>query len=255
MAKQQGAAINEKSLLTRGLRVIDAVSRSSGGLRFGQIAALLDNPSPATVNKILKELLAENVLQRAGDGAYVLAAKVRAWSASAAASVDEAALVHAELERLHRSLRVTTKAFVRVGEQLYCTDGFVDEASPALMAAGNHAAINVGVLGAVFFLSESELLSHRQRAKETSMIHADVGIGVIHRILDAAIRNGFEDDRGLYYPGSRRLAAPVRVGGAVRYTLGIGAMPVRFQDKSFLTNCRAELLDSCQRLQKALVAC
>ncbi len=253
MAKNQKPVINEKSLLTRGLRVIDAISRAETGLRFSQIAEVLGSPSPATVNKILKELLAENVVQRLDDGAYGLAAKVQVWSAVAASSVDEPALIKRELHRLHTQLQVTAKVFVRVGDQIYCTDGFVDEASPALMSVGNHTEIHPTVIGAVFFMSKAELNKHDKAVEKYARIHDyAVTADKIRKVMKQSIQNGIEDDQALYYPGSRRLSVPVSIGGQVKYILGIGAMPVRFEDKTFLSICRNELFRSAQTIQTAL---
>ncbi len=41
------------SLLGRELKVIDAISRCQGDLRFSEISQQLDNPSPSSINKIL----------------------------------------------------------------------------------------------------------------------------------------------------------------------------------------------------------
>jgi DNA-binding IclR family transcriptional regulator len=241
--------INEKSLLTRGLKVIDAISASDRGLSFSGVSSLLGEPSPSTVNKILKELLAGNIIQKADSGDYILSEKVAVWGRAALAGKAEYEIIHNKLEALSRSFSVTAKSFIRVSNQIMCVDGVIESNSPALMSVGKREDINLGVLGGVFFLTADERENIQNIVNTLNREHPEIDDKIALSVMENALKEGIEDDGGKYYPGIRRLSVPIIIGGEVRYTIGVGMIKGRAKEISFVDKTKKYLLAAKKELE------
>ncbi len=66
--------------LERGLRVIDfLLSSPSGGRRYSEIKLCFTGITDASLNRLLKALMASNVLMKAVDGRYCLSTRISRW--------------------------------------------------------------------------------------------------------------------------------------------------------------------------------
>ena len=232
------------SLLSRAIQVIDAVSKSESGLRFSDIAAVLSQPSPTTVNKILKELIQEQVLEKTGSGRYALGRKTYFWGRCMAAKNTPIQIIRSCMEQLHKELRTSVNLFTCIDQRLFCLESIVDPDSPALWQAGKSLPVHISVLGAVFFMSQDQIQDEDFLAQEITRHETKLDLQEIQNVLLQAHRDDFLDDRGLFFPGMRRFAVPLYEGGQIAMTLGVGVMPARLEQNPDLCDRMREKLQS-----------
>ncbi|WP_051564576.1 IclR family transcriptional regulator [Desulfovermiculus halophilus] len=234
------------SILSRAVQVIDAVSKSEHGLRFSDIAALLSHPSPSTVNKILKELTRERILEKNGSGRYTLGRKTYFWGRCMAAKNTPIQIIRSCMEQLHKDLSASVNLFTCIDQRLFCLESIVDPDSPALWQAGKSLPLHISVLGAVFFMSEEQVQDEEFLAQEMSRHEAMLELKEVKDVLHQARRSDFLDDRGIFFPGMRRFAVPLYESGQVAMTLGVGVMPARLERVPGLGDRIADKLHSAR---------
>jgi len=234
---------SEKSLLTRAIRVIDAVSRNREGLRFSEAARILDNPSPSTVNKILKELVREGLLQKTAEGRYTLGRKVYFWGRAMAAQNTPIETIRRQMQHLHRQLRVSVNLFTCVDGTMFCLESYLDSQSPLLYPAGKSLPLRLSVQGAVFFMAAEKLEDPAFLEEEAALIEEPLTVADLAAMIARARRNGMQDDPGLFYPGIHRFAIPLREKGQTVMTLGVGFSAKRAREASFSEALAGELRD------------
>lgn len=217
------------TILSRAIQVIDAVSKSEQGMRFSDIAAELDHPSPATVTKILKELTREKILEKAGTGAYVLGRKTYFWGRCMAAKNTPIQVIRSCMEQLHKDLRLSVNLFTCIDQRLFCLESIVDPDSPALWQAGKSLPLHISVLGAVFFMPRDLLQDEDFLSQQIAGHEADLDQEEVKEVILQARTSGLLDDQGIFFPGMRRFAVPLYEADTVVMTLGVGIMPARLE--------------------------
>ncbi len=219
-----------QTILSRALTVIDAISKSTEGLRFSEVAKILDNPSPTTVNKILKELVHADVLEKTPSGRYALGWKIYFWGRAMGRKNEPIQYIREHMRRLHGAFHASVNLFTCVDDRMFCLESFMDPESPSLWQAGQSLELRLPVLGAVFFIPpdrlrddafiEAELQRHRHPASPEDA----------RRMIDHAASTGVQNDFALFYPGMHRFSVPLRENGRPVMALGLGIMPARLAE-------------------------
>lgn len=223
----------DKSLLSRAIRVIDAVSRSGQGVRFSEAASLLDNPSPSTVSKILKELVREGILQKTAEGRYALGRKVYFWGRAMAAQNTPIQTIRHQMQRLHRQLRISVNLFTCADSTMFCLESYLDPQSPLLYPAGKSLPLRLSVQGAVFFIADEKLADPAFLEEEADLIEEPLTAADLADMIAHARTNAMQEDPGLFYPGIHRFAIPLREKGQTVMVLGVGLSAKRAGDAAF----------------------
>ncbi|MCF8104900.1 MAG: transcriptional regulator, IclR family protein [Desulfohalobiaceae bacterium] len=241
------------SLLSRAITIIDAISKSEDGLRFTDLARVLNNPSPATVNKILKELLAETILEKTAHNRYTLGRKVYFWGRSMAVRNTPLQVIKEHMRRLHRDLRVSVNLFACVGDNMLCLESFMDSESPSLWPVGVSLPIQVSILGAIFFIPGDSLSDKDFLQKEIEAHPYPLSLDTLRRMVEEAAATGFQDDFGAFYPGMHRFAVPLNEAGRTVMTLGLGIMPARLQEEGLAGRIKSRLQRSRAEIEQYLI--
>lgn len=232
---------NQNSILSRSIRVIDAVSRSREGLRFSEVSKLLDSPSPSTVNKILKELTGEGVMQKTSEGRYTLGRKIYFWGRVMAAQNTPVQIIRQQMEYLHEKYQVSVNLFTHVDKTMFCLECFMNPRSPLLYPAGKSLPLHLSVQGAVFFippeqLDDPEFLEQEAENHEETLLVED-----LRKMIRHARQTGIQDDFGLFYPGTHRFSVPIRENGQTVMTLGVGISLKRTREGDLAEKIVSEL--------------
>lgn len=234
------------SLLSRGITVIDAVSRSDQGLRFSEIADVLGGPSPTTVSKILKELIQEDILIKNAMGRYTLSRKVYFWGRAMAFRNSPIEIAKQHMERIHRDLKVSVNLFTCIEDSMYCLESIIDPESPSLWQAGRSLPIHIAILGALFYIPSARLHDEDFLDQEIQRHTYALSRETLLRMVDYAENTGVQDDLGAFYPGIYRFAVPLRDKGQAAMSLGVGVMPARLKNEEDLRERIISRLQQCQ---------
>lgn len=232
---------SDKSLLSRAIRIIDAVSRNGRGLRFSEAARILDNPSPSTVNKILKELVREGLLQKTDEGRYTLGRKVYFWGRAMAAQNTPLQTIRHHMQHLHQQFRISVNLFTCVEGTMFCLESYLDPQSPLLYPAGKSLPLRLSVQGAVFFIAEEKLADPAFLEEEADLIEEPLTAADLAGMVARVRASGLQADPGLFYPGIHRFSIPLREKGQTVMTLGVGFSAKRARDGAFSEAVVAEL--------------
>lgn len=240
------------SLLSRALRVIDAVSNAPGGLRFSEIQALLGNISPATVSKILKELQAFGVLEKSPEGRYQTGLTVTFWAKSAGTRRGPMQIVRQQMQRLYDTYELSVNLMTCSNGRMFCLESLMGDAGPALWPAGKSLELQLPVVGAVFFFEDSLLQDHGFVEEQCQRHRPRLEFEDVRRMIDQAQQDGIQYDPGLYYPGTYRLAVSLIKQGRVAMVLGVGILEAVQSGTNCIDRVRAELLAAKFRIEAEL---
>lgn len=224
MCSQMSAS---KAILSRAIRVVDAVSKSRDGLSFSEVSKVLDNPSPSTVNKILKELVLEGVLQKSVEKKYTLGRKVYFWGRSMTTQNTPIQVIRQKMKYLHETFRVSVNLFTCVERTMFCLESYLDPNSAFLYPAGKSLALELRVQGSVFFISAEQLKDHDFLEEEALKNEEPLSIADLKKVINHAQETEIMDDFGVFYPGGRRFAVPIQEKGRTVMTLGVGMSATR----------------------------
>ena len=213
---------NQKSLLSRAVRVIDSISRNRKDLRFSDISRVLDNPSPSTVNKILKVLTEEGVLRKTSEGRYTLGRKIYFWGRVMADHNTPIQIIREQMKYLHEQYRVSVNVFTCVDQTMFCLECYMDSRSPLLYPAGKSLQLQLSVQGAVFFIPPEKLHDPAFLEKEAADHEEPLRVKDLEKMIRYAEENDLQDDFALFYPGMHRFSVPLRENGQTVMTLGVG---------------------------------
>ncbi len=213
---------NQKSLLSRAVRVIEAISRNRENLRFSEISRVLDNPSPSTVNKILKVLTEEGVLRKTSKGRYALGRKIYFWGRVMADQNRPIQTIREQMKYLHKKYRVSVNVFTCVDQTMFCLECYMDSGSPFLYPAGKSLPMQLSVQGAVFFIPPEKLHDPAFLEKEAEDHEEQLQVKDLEKMIRYAEKNDLQDDFALFYPGMHRFSVPLRENGQTVMTLGAG---------------------------------
>lgn len=216
-----------ETTLSRALRVIDEISKYPDGLGFSAIGKFLSNPSPTTVNKILKELVAMDVLHKTSRRTYVLGTKTYFWGKAAAVRNQPMQAVKAYMRRLHEDFQASVNLFTLSQGSLFCLESFVAPQSPSMWPAGQSLTLNLPVVGSIFFYDPVQLTDQAFLKRELAAHHEPISLDDVQSMIREALDTQMQDDRALFYPGMRRFAIPIREQGQTVMVLGLGVLEAR----------------------------
>jgi|GEM_PF-2245478 DNA-binding IclR family transcriptional regulator len=232
-----------KTILSRAIRVIDAVSKSRDGLSFSEASKVLDAPSPSTVNKILKELVQEGILQKSMEKRYTLGRKVYFWGRVMAAQNTPVQVIRQRMKHLHEWLQISVNLFTCVDKTMFCLESYLDPNAGYLYPVGKSLPLNLNVQGAVFFMPAEKLDDHDFLEKEALKTEEPLSVADLTKVVEYARLNEIMDDFCLFYPGTRRFAVPIQENGRTVMTLGVGMSATRAQKDDHAEKIIAELKD------------
>lgn len=242
--------MSEKSLLNRAMRVVDAVSIEKEGLRFSQVAQVIDNPSPSTVNKILKELVGTGVLQKSSNGRYVLGQKIYFWGRAMAVQDTPLQVIRRQMRHLQETYQVSVNVFTCTDKTMFCLECYMDPSTPPLYPAGISQSLRLDVQGAVFFIPP-DCLSDPGYLEEQALIFDGVTLEDLEKMIEHMRQTGVQDDFSLFYPGLRRFSVPIRQNGKTVMVLGVGIASKRAGDKDLLDRIVTGLTEFSSRIEDA----
>jgi DNA-binding IclR family transcriptional regulator len=216
-----------ETTLVRALRVVDEISKYPDGLGFSAIGKFLGNPSPTTVNKILKELVVMDVLHKTSRKTYVLGIKTYFWGKAAAKRNQPMRVVRVHMRRLHEEFQASVNLFTSSQDNLFCLESFVAPQSPSMWPAGKSLALSLPVVGSVFFYDPEQLQDEAFLKRELRAHHEPISLDDVETMIREARDTQMQDDRAMFYPGMRRFAIPIREQGRTVMVLGVGVLEAR----------------------------
>lgn len=212
----------QQSLLTRAIRVVDAVSAAPEGIRYSDAASVLGNPSPSTVSKILKELVGEGVLQKNSEGRYILGSKVFFWGRVTRTQNTPIKIIREQMRVLRERFQVSVNLFSCTDQTMFCLESYMDEHSPLIYPSGTSLPLHLNVMGAIFLIAPENLDNPLFLEGEAAKNEEPVSVEDLRLMIDSALESGVQDDYGIFFPGLRRFAVPIRERGRTIMTLGVG---------------------------------
>lgn len=243
--------MKNKSLIHRALRVVDAVSKTEDGLRFSDVSKILDNPSPSTVNKILKELTGEGVLQKNYNGRYALGPKIYFWGRAVTAQSTPLQIIREQIQFLKKKHRVSANVFTCMDQTMFCLECTVDPDTPLLYPAGKSLPMRLSVQGAVFFIPQDKLQDRDFLKKEAARHEDPLSVEDLEQMITQTLQTGIQDDRALFYPGLHRFSVPLKENGQTVMTLGVGISAKRTQKGDLTRRIIADLKAISARIEEA----
>ena len=238
-----------QTILSRAFTVIDAISKSAEGLRFSEVAKVLDNPSPTTVNKILKELVHADVLEKTPSGRYALGWKIYFWGRAMGRKNEPIQYIREHMRRLYETFHASINLFTCVDDRMFCLESFMDPESPSLWQAGQSLELRLPVLGAIFFIPPDRLRDDAFIENELQRHRHPVSPEDVLRMIDRAASTGVQNDFALFYPGIHRFSVPLREKGRTVMALGLGIMPARLAEDGLETRIVDALLDAQYKIE------
>ncbi len=250
---------NDKSLLIRAISVMDTVCALGGRARFGQVAEALENPSPKTTAKILKELVQARVLVKNSDRSYSLGEKVLTWASSAIQGIDIKEIAYPALLRLNRDFELTAIMLAHEHGRMRCVCSVTDPNSPSLLEQGVTKPCVLSLLGSLYFMSKAELrtpaaLINAMREHDRSSHLKRVEREQVAEIIRVFEEEGWYDDRGVLFSGVRRVGVDIAYQGRPRFVLGAGLFTGRFEkDRELYGKLKQYLQQEKQRIEDRLL--
>lgn len=242
---------NKKSLLSRAIRVVDAISQSRAGLRFSEVSRVLDHPSPSTVNKILKELGADDVIQKSSEGRYTLGRKIYLWGRVVAGQNTPIQIIRQQMLHIHNNYQVSVNLFACIDQTMICLECYLDTQTPLLYPAGKCLPLALGVQGAVFFIPPDMLGDSAFLEREAENYDTPVRVADLEKMIRQALLNDIQDDRAMFYPELRRFSVPIREHGKIVMTVGVGVSSKRAREGDLVDGIVSEL----QHIRSSVEAC
>lgn len=233
-----------QTILTRALQVVDEISKYPEGLRFSWIRNFLGNPSPTTVSKILKELVVADVLSKNADGSYVLGMKVYFWGKAASRRHGIMQNIRSHMRSLHHDLGASVNLFTCSEDNMFCLESFMAPQSPSMWPGGQSLELALPVIGSVFFYSPAQLRDEAFLRSQIEKHTEKMSFSEVQRMIETALNRDLQDDLGLFYPGMRRLAVPIREAGQVVMVLGLGVLEARIRKSGALEDIVSRLREA-----------
>lgn len=235
--------------VSRLIALLDAVTLAGGKLRYRDAARTLAPVSPNTVARLLRELVAARVLERAAGG-YRLGDRPLFWATSVPPERDLRLIARPALVRLTTTLGLTSCISACLDGYMTIIDRIVAPQAPPLMPPGRFFPINASNMGGPFFMDPADLADPGRWLARLGNATARTDPEILRRLMATGVERGFLDDRGLVYPILRRLAVPVWRGSRIVACLGLGgrlhqlADPVRRRRAGRMLRAAARQLSS-----------
>ncbi|WP_027186577.1 IclR family transcriptional regulator [Desulfovibrio inopinatus] len=238
------------SILSRALLVMDEISKSPQGLRFSEVQRLLGNPSPTTVNKILKELMQHEVLCKNHDGRYVIGMKAYFWGKTVAAKHGPMYLIRQCMAELQERFAASVNLFICSGEFMLCLESISSPQSPSLWPAGKSVPLQLPVIGSLFFFQHDVLTDETFVQSECEQHHANLNAADVLAMIHQALEAGIQIDAGLFYSGVYRMAVPLLEHDRVTMVLGLGILEARVAGTTLVDQIVSAMLEMKQRIER-----
>lgn len=230
---------------------MDAVSKTEEGLRFSEVSKILDNPSPSTVNKILKELTGEGVLQKNYNGRYALGRKIYFWGRAMTTQSTPLQIIREQIQFLRKKYRASANVFTCMDQTMFCLECTVDPDTPLLYPAGKSLPMRLNVQGAVFFIPLDKLQDRAFLEKEASLHEEPLSVDDLEQMITQTLQTGIQDDRALFYPGLHRFSVPLKENGKTVMTLGVGISSKRTREGDLAHRIMADIKAISARIEGA----
>lgn len=239
-----------ETTLLRALRVVDEISKHPDGLGFSALRKFLGDPSPTTVNNILKELLGMEVLQKTSGKTYVLGTRTYFWGKAAARNNDPMRIVRARMRGLHEEFQASVNLFTCSHGNLFCLESFVAPQSPSMWPAGQSLALSLPVVGSVFFYDPAQLRDEGLLQQELAAHGEEISLDDVKNMIREALQTRMQDDGGLFYPGMRRFAVPIRDRERTVLVLGLGVLEARLNRSDIRDRIASRMEEARQSLER-----
>lgn len=220
-----------QTTLTRALCVIDEVSRHNDGMRFSEVRAFLENPSPTTVSKILRELTAMDVLTKNAHGAYILGIKPYFWGKAAATRQGMMQQIQKQMKILHCEFNASVNLLTCANASVFCLESFMAPQSPSMWQGGQSLDLELPVIGSIFFYTREQLRDEAFLLSEIKKHNEKLSLEQVKKMIRSAADSDVQDDSALFYPGARRFAVPIREKGKTVMVLGLGVLDAAVSSK------------------------
>ncbi|WP_156816852.1 IclR family transcriptional regulator domain-containing protein [Desulfovibrio oxyclinae] len=239
-----------QSTLTRALMVMDEASKSADGLRFSDVQKLLGNPSPTTVNKILKELTAADALSKTREGRYVVGMKAYFWGKTVASRQGPMQVVRNCMKELHERFAASVNLFTCSGEYMLCLESITSPQSPSLWPAGSSLPIQLPVIGSVFFYPPERMDDESFLTAECARHDPTLDVDKVREMIRSTRETGTQFDAGLFYTGVYRMAVPIMEQGRIAMVLGLGVIEASVSGMDYLNEIATAMDDMKQRIER-----
>ncbi len=241
-----------ESLLTRGIRIIEDLSSHPEPRRFSELQRAMENVSPTTLNRALKVLIEQRVIERSAQGGYQLSSSVYFWGIRAGKGSNFIGMAQKQINRLSAEFSATCTLIRPAGDNIQIAYRRTDAYSPALSPAGTLNPMRFPVLGCVFFVPLDQWTDDRIQYDLSHPYRKSVTIEEAHEIIESSWRSQLFDDRGKLITGTYRLAAPVFQDGDISFCIGMGLSPERSTDRDLISAASNRLKETARLLSTAL---
>jgi DNA-binding IclR family transcriptional regulator len=238
-----------ETTLSRALKTIDEISKYPEGLRFSQIRKFLGNPSPTTVTKILKELTSTDVIAKNSDGAYVLGVKPYFWGKATSRRQGLMQNIREHMKNLHLEFGASVNLFNSSGGNMFCLESFMAPQSPSMWQGGQSLELELPVIGSIFFYPDEKLENEEFLSSEIAKHSEEISLSRVRQMIKESFSTGFQDDFGLFYPGVRRFAVPLKEDGKTIMVLGVGVLEARLKKEGLAESIISKMKDIKIRIE------
>jgi len=203
----------QNAALTRGLAIVEAVSRASGPLRFSELRAVIGEISDSSLARLLRSLESSGHLQRDADEGYKMGRRLAAWQAALRVGpTDWRVRLQVEIQQLCQMAHESAAAAYLQQDQITVAYGQTVEGGVTVMRTGtllhfeaDHAG-SLAILAALPANLRNQLLVSRfSRIPDRE----EYRVGV----EEARRGKGLWLDRSRERPGISRLAVALTVNG------------------------------------------
>jgi DNA-binding IclR family transcriptional regulator len=215
-------------VLERASQVLDCFSLAEPRLRIADIRRMTGLPA-TTVNRIVKTLVAENLLEREGDD-YRLGLRVLVWGAPATAGSQLVAVSGPVVEQIRDFTGESTAVSVRQGASRVIVQSALSKQSVIFNSyVGQVRSLHAGASGKIFLAYEDAALDAALRKGLTRHTeHTRTDVDELRAELTDIRELGWAFAEGENEIGLNSLAAPVfGPTGALVGSLGVGGPSFR----------------------------
>lgn len=239
--------IKNNLLLHRSIKILDLLS-AEGDLRFGQLQKRLDDINPGTLTRLLKALCEAGVIMKNPDSVYCLTNRVLQWAAGVSPERNLVEQALPLMKEMNMKLSATVCLFNCDGKNMKCLANVQDPSSPSLLPTGTVAPLTIQLIGSVFFIFNERKPAPKKIKQELKKSTSPISISAGKRIIEHALKNGYCDDNAEFFPGNRRLSAPIRRNNKTISIIGLGFSSSRLENKALHKKAVALLLDTTEML-------
>lgn len=210
--------------LERAAVVLDALAAAGGTLRYAEIQRALAGLNAASLNRLLRALVAAGILHHDAHG-YRALPRVAEWSRAVMAEPTLAERLADSMAAISEQHRATVILVERQGSRVSAVSKVVHPDAPALMSVGSRFPPRLPYYGSICFLrpdrEDLEAWVREQMVAVDPQVASRIEQGM--RIAKRYLRTGIYRDRELW-PGQCRLGVPVNRDGHTVAVLGAATL-------------------------------